>query len=170
MDPAGVFATSYQRDQALIRTRKQFAALIASCVLVLVPQLLGPRLVSMGSVMLITAIVVVGLQINTGYAGQVNLGPGRVHGRGRLRAARVRHQDRPAVLDHDSPGGHRGGRVRVHLRSVGGAHQGLLPRADHDRGAVPVPLPRAESADELAGRLQRHEPGTGDVLRHPAGR
>ena len=75
MDPAGVFATSYQRDQALIRTRKQFAALIVFLiVLVLVPQLLGPRLVSMGSVMLITAIVVVGLQLNTGYAGQVNLG------------------------------------------------------------------------------------------------
>ncbi|HPA91195.1 MAG TPA: branched-chain amino acid ABC transporter permease, partial [Quisquiliibacterium sp.] len=75
MDPAGVFATSYQRDQALIRTRKQLVALIVFLIaLLLVPQVLGPRLVSMGSVMLITAIVVVGLQLNTGYAGQVNLG------------------------------------------------------------------------------------------------
>lgn len=75
MDPAGVFATGYARDQALIRTRKQRVALIVFLIaLLLVPWLLGPRLVAMGSVMLITAVVVVGLQINTGYAGQVNLG------------------------------------------------------------------------------------------------
>ena len=75
MDPAGVFATRYERDQALIRTRGQALALLAFLVaLLLVPQFLSPRLVSIGSVMLISAVVVVGLQINTGYAGQVNLG------------------------------------------------------------------------------------------------
>lgn len=75
MDPAGVFATTYGRDQGLIRTRKQWVALVVFLIaLLLVPQLLGPRLVAVGSVMLITAVVVVGLQINTGYAGQVNLG------------------------------------------------------------------------------------------------
>lgn len=75
MDPAGVFATRYERDHALIRTNRQRIALAAFIAfLVLVPWLLGPRLVATGSVMLITAIVVVGLQINTGHAGQVNLG------------------------------------------------------------------------------------------------
>lgn len=75
MDPAGVFATRYERDQALIRTRKQFWSLAVFVILlVLLPWLVGPRLVAMATVMLITAVVVVGLQINTGYAGQVNLG------------------------------------------------------------------------------------------------
>lgn len=83
MDPAGVFATTYPRDQALIRTRKQLVALLVFlALLLLVPQLLGARLVAMGSVMLITAVVVVGLQINTGYAGQVNLGQAAFMGAG----------------------------------------------------------------------------------------
>ena len=88
MDPAGVFATSYARDQALIRTRAQAIALVVFfVVLLLVPQVLGPRLVSMGSVMLISAIVVVGLQLNTGYAGQVNLGQAAFMGVGAYTAA-----------------------------------------------------------------------------------
>ncbi len=83
MDPAGVFATSYERDQALIRTRRQALALVVFLLLLLlVPQFLGPRLVSIGSVMLISAVVVVGLQINTGYAGQVNLGQAAFMGAG----------------------------------------------------------------------------------------
>jgi branched-chain amino acid transport system permease protein len=88
MDPAGVFATSYPRDQALIRTRKQAVALLVFlALLLLLPQLLGPRLVAMGSMMLISAIVVVGLQINTGYAGQVNLGQAAFMGVGAYVAA-----------------------------------------------------------------------------------
>lgn len=75
MDPAGVFATRYERDQALVRTRNQAMALALFAVfMVLVPWLFGPRLVATATVMLITAVVVVGLQINTGHAGQVNLG------------------------------------------------------------------------------------------------
>jgi branched-chain amino acid transport system permease protein len=75
MDPAGVFATRYQRDQALVRTERQRLALgLFLAFLVCVPWLLGPRMVATASVMLITAVVVVGLQINTGHAGQVNLG------------------------------------------------------------------------------------------------
>ena len=88
MDPAGVFGTSYPRDQALIRTRKQAVALLVFlALLLLLPQLLGPRLVAMGSMMLISAIVVVGLQINTGYAGQVNLGQAAFMGVGAYVAA-----------------------------------------------------------------------------------
>jgi branched-chain amino acid transport system permease protein len=75
MDPAGVFATTYQRDQALIRTRAQaIGLLVLLALLLLLPQLVGSRLMAMVSVMMISAVVVVGLQINTGYAGQVNLG------------------------------------------------------------------------------------------------
>lgn len=75
MDPAGVFATSFARDQALVRTRKQAVALgLFLLALVLLPLLVGPRLVAVSTVMLINAVVAIGLQINTGYAGQVNLG------------------------------------------------------------------------------------------------
>lgn len=75
MDPAGVFATSFERDQALIRTRGQWIALgLFLVALIVLPHLLGPRLVAISTNMLIMAVVVVGLQINMGYAGQVNLG------------------------------------------------------------------------------------------------
>ncbi|MBI5261842.1 MAG: branched-chain amino acid ABC transporter permease [Bradyrhizobium sp.] len=75
MDPAGVFATSFEADAALIRTRKQWLALaLFALLLIALPWLIGPRLLAILTVMLISAVVAVGLQINTGYAGQINLG------------------------------------------------------------------------------------------------
>ena len=75
MDRAGVFATSFGRDQALIRTRQQWIAFaLFAVLLVALPYVVGPRLVAISTAMMISAVVVIGLQINTGYAGQVNLG------------------------------------------------------------------------------------------------
>ena len=75
MDPAGVFATHYTADRRLIRTRAQWVSLaIFIVLLVALPWLVGPRLVAVATAMLITAVVVLGLQITTGIAGQVNLG------------------------------------------------------------------------------------------------
>ncbi|TXL72655.1 branched-chain amino acid ABC transporter permease [Vineibacter terrae] len=75
MDPAGVFATSFARDQALIRTRQQWIAFtLFILALFVLPYVVGPRLVAISTAMMISAVVVIGLQINTGYAGQVNLG------------------------------------------------------------------------------------------------
>jgi branched-chain amino acid transport system permease protein len=75
MDPAGVFATNFSQDQALIRTRKQWIALLLLLLaLLLLPLVFGPRLIAISTNMLITAVVVIGLQINMGYAGQINLG------------------------------------------------------------------------------------------------
>lgn len=75
MDPAGTFATSFVRDQALIRTRWQWFALAAFLIILLItPMLVGPRLVAIGIGIFITAVVVLGLQLNTGYSGQINLG------------------------------------------------------------------------------------------------
>lgn len=83
MDPAGVFATSFARDQALIRTGKQGIALaLFLLVLLLLPELVGARLVAVATAILITAVVAVGLQICTGYAGQVNLGQAAFMGAG----------------------------------------------------------------------------------------
>jgi branched-chain amino acid transport system permease protein len=75
MDPAGVFATSFVQDQALIRTRKQAAALgLFILAWFVLPLLTDARIVAVATSMLITGVVVMGLQINTGLAGQVNIG------------------------------------------------------------------------------------------------
>ena len=75
MDPAGVFATSFAKDQALIRTRSQAVALgLFVIALFALPLISEVRWVAIMTSMLITAVVVMGLQINTGLAGQINLG------------------------------------------------------------------------------------------------
>ena len=75
MDPSGVFAINYAQDQALVRTPWQRAALVLFLLaLIVLPWLAGARIVAGATVMLITAVVAVGLQINTGLAGQINLG------------------------------------------------------------------------------------------------
>lgn len=75
MDPAGVFATSFTRDAALVRTRPQQIALaIFIAFLIALPFVFGPRMLAISTVIMITAVVTLGLQITTGYAGQINLG------------------------------------------------------------------------------------------------
>ena len=75
MDPAGVFATTFPKDQALVRTRPQAVCLaLFIALLFALPFLADIRAVAVMTSMLITGIVVIGLQINTGIAGQVNLG------------------------------------------------------------------------------------------------
>jgi branched-chain amino acid transport system permease protein len=73
--PAGVFADSYRKDQALIRTKWQWSFFIAFIFLLFtLPLFSSGKIVGIMNNMLITVIAVVGLQINVGYAGQVNLG------------------------------------------------------------------------------------------------
>src|SRR3989338_8685709 len=75
MDPAGVFATSFAKDQALIRTRSQAVALgLLLIALFALPVYSEISWVAIMTSMLVTAVVVMGLQINTGLAGQINLG------------------------------------------------------------------------------------------------
>ena len=67
MDPSGVFFTNYAGDRSLIRTRKQWAFLIAFLVLfVTLPWWASDRWVSIGYTTFITAVAVIGLQICTG--------------------------------------------------------------------------------------------------------
>lgn len=88
MDPAGVFAVRYSQDRALVRTRRQWIALaILMAALLALPLMVGPRLVAAVTIMLINAVVVVGLQICNGYAGQVNLGQAAFMGVGAYTAA-----------------------------------------------------------------------------------
>jgi branched-chain amino acid transport system permease protein len=73
--PAGVYAQTYDEDQALIRTKPQWIWFIALLLFILtLPLFSGGRIIGIMNVVWITLIAVVGLQINVGYAGQVNLG------------------------------------------------------------------------------------------------
>jgi branched-chain amino acid transport system permease protein len=73
--PAGVHAETYDQDQAFLRTRSQRAWFLALMVLLFtVPLFGGGKILGMMNVMWITVIAVVGLQINVGYAGQINIG------------------------------------------------------------------------------------------------
>lgn len=88
LQPAGVFAETYAADRRLFKTRPQRICLaLLLLALALAPVLLGPRLVAAVDVMLITAVAVIGLQITTGYAGQINLGQSAFMGVGAYAAA-----------------------------------------------------------------------------------
>ena len=90
MDPSGVFFTRYEDDSALVRTRAQWVALaLFGAALLLLPWVASPRLVAVANLMYVTAIVVVGLQLTTGYAGQVNLGQAAFMGVGAYGASVV---------------------------------------------------------------------------------
>ena len=83
MDPAGVFATSFDQDQALVRTRSQAVTLgLFVMFMFALPWIADARSVAVMTSMLITAVVVIGLQINTGLAGQINLGQAAFMGAG----------------------------------------------------------------------------------------
>ena len=88
MDPSGVFATSYRADRRLIRTRGQALALALFLILMLAaPHLVSGRVIAVLNMMLISAVIAVGLQICTGYAGQINLGQAAFMGVGAYTAS-----------------------------------------------------------------------------------
>lgn len=86
--PCGIHSTTYQQDHAYIKTKPQwlfFGALLI--VLLFLPQLISLRFIGIINVIGITAIAVIGLQIVTGYAGQVNIGQSAFMGMGAFIAA-----------------------------------------------------------------------------------
>ena len=99
MDASGVFFTSHARDRALVRTRPQMVALVLLLVaLAVFPLVVPDRWVSLGYAMFITAIAVVGLQVCTGYAGQVNLGQSAFMGVGAYACALLLHVPHMPIL------------------------------------------------------------------------
>jgi branched-chain amino acid transport system permease protein len=73
--PAGVYAQTYEEDQALVRTKPQWFWLIGFLIFIFaLPLFGGGRIVGIMNVIGITVIAVVGLQLNAGCAGQINLG------------------------------------------------------------------------------------------------
>ncbi len=73
--PAGVHFETYAQDRALIRTRPQWLWFVAFAIaLVALPLTGSGKLIGMAIVIGVTLVAVVGLQLNSGYAGQINMG------------------------------------------------------------------------------------------------
>ena len=73
--PCGTFNESYASDMAIVRTRLQWGLLIAFVILLFVsPLFVSEYWLSIVNTIAIYLIAVAGLQILTGYCGQINLG------------------------------------------------------------------------------------------------
>ncbi|MBU2549356.1 MAG: branched-chain amino acid ABC transporter permease [Proteobacteria bacterium] len=75
MDPAGVYKSTYEQDMAVVRTFPQWGVLIAAVILLFCSPLLLPNyLLGLMTQMGCVIIAAFGIQILTGYAGQVSVG------------------------------------------------------------------------------------------------
>lgn len=75
MRPCGVFDERYTQDMAIVRTKQHWAILIAALILLYLFPLFGSYyLVSFLNTLFISIIVVLGLQIVSGYCGQISFG------------------------------------------------------------------------------------------------
>mgnify|MGYP000862509372 CR=1 FL=1 len=73
--PGGVYSETYAQDRALIRTAGQWAWFVAFILALLVlPLVASGRVVGIANVIGITLVAVVGLQLTSGIAGQINMG------------------------------------------------------------------------------------------------
>ena len=95
--PGGVHAIRYEQDQALIRTKPQWCWFFALMIFLLtVPFFGGGEILGFLIVTWITLISVVGLQINVGFAGQINMGQSAFMGVGAYTAGAMSvHWDLP---------------------------------------------------------------------------
>jgi len=85
MLPSGTYAESYGQDKGLMRTKTQLGWLIFLFVLLgVLPLIIPAAWVTFFCLMFIYLIAVLGLQIVTGYCGQVNLGQAAFMGVGGL--------------------------------------------------------------------------------------
>lgn len=81
--PCGIHFENYRQDMSYIRTKWQWVALTAFlALLMLLPMILSIRFIAMINMASMICIAVVGLQITTGYAGQLNLGQSAFMGMG----------------------------------------------------------------------------------------
>ncbi|MEW6262004.1 MAG: branched-chain amino acid ABC transporter permease [Thermodesulfobacteriota bacterium] len=81
--PCGIYFEDYRQDMAYLRTKPQWAALLLFLALLMVlPYLLSVKYLAMINLATMICIAVVGLQLTTGYAGQINLGQSAFMGMG----------------------------------------------------------------------------------------
>jgi branched-chain amino acid transport system permease protein len=75
MRPCGVFDKSYTQDMAIIRTWQHWVILVSALMLLyLFPLFASYYLISFMNLLAITVIVVLGLQIVSGFCGQISFG------------------------------------------------------------------------------------------------
>jgi len=81
--PCGIHFETYNQDMGYLRTKPQWVFFIGFLLLlVLLPQIISIRFIAMINIAAIVCVAVVGLQITTGYAGQINLGQSAFMGMG----------------------------------------------------------------------------------------
>lgn len=99
MLPSGVFFSSHVREAGLLRTglqRAWFAAFVAAVFMA--PLVIGAHALGVATMLLITMVAVLGLQITTGMAGQLNLGQSAFVGVGAFAAAKLAALGVPGLL------------------------------------------------------------------------
>src|SRR5664279_2314894 len=73
--PGGVYSETYAQDQALIRSPSQWAWFIGFMIVIaLLPLIVSGRIVGIANVIGVTLVAVIGLQMTSGFAGQINMG------------------------------------------------------------------------------------------------
>jgi len=88
MDPAGIYRTSYFEDMSIIRTKLQWAILtFAIAIVALFPFILPKSVISTMTLTCCIIISTLGIQILTGYAGQISVGHAAVYGVGAYTSA-----------------------------------------------------------------------------------
>ena len=86
--PSGIFNTTYQQDAALFRTSFQKISLTLFCICLLVfPFITNDYFISVANLIGISVIGAVGLNILTGFAGQISIGHGAFVGIGAYTSA-----------------------------------------------------------------------------------
>lgn len=73
--PGGIYSETYAQDRALIRSPGQWIWFMALLItLVVLPLIVSGRIVGIANVIGITLVAVIGLQLTSGFAGQINMG------------------------------------------------------------------------------------------------
>lgn len=73
--PGGIYSETYAQDQSLIRSRGQWVWFIAFMIAIAVlPFIVSGRIVGIANVIGVTLVAVIGLQLTSGFAGQINIG------------------------------------------------------------------------------------------------
>lgn len=99
MLPSGVFFRTHEAEAGYLRTGPQrlwFAGFLA--FMVALPLLTGPYLIGLATILFISLIAVMGLQITIGMAGQLNLGQSAFVGVGAFVAAKLSLNEVPFWL------------------------------------------------------------------------
>ena len=161
--PGGVFAKRIEQDRALIRTRWQWLWFGGFMLVLLLPARGGagqsgghrdgdrhhPDRRA-------------GAADHVGLRGPDQHGPVGLHGRGRVHGRGAGGEAAGCRSWLAIPlGGHRRGDLRRGLRAGRAAHQGLLPGADDDRGAVHLHVRHAQAAQGMVRPVGRAAAGAG---------